>query len=253
MSNDVYLFLLIGLPLVAFLYASVGHGGASSYIAILTLVGLSTTLVKPVALILNIAVSGIAFVSYIQQSKFNKRLFLGLILFSVPASFLGGKIEVNELIFRKTLGILLLLPVARLFKLLPMDDIENPSTFYPWYWVALIGGSIGFVSGLIGIGGGIILSPVLLLMGWANFKETATISSLFIVVNSIAGLIAAHFAGKAGIPWDLVLGKQFIILIPLTLLAGIFGAYLGAHKFQTKTLRIILASVLLFASIKLLF
>ena len=189
--NTLIYLLFIAMPIVAFLYASVGHGGASSYIALLTLFGFLPEQVRPTALVLNCIVSGIAFFHFRKSCVFLWPLFLSLAAFSIPASYLGGTINIDAALYKKIVAIVLLFPIFRLLKIVPSQLSFNVERTF---WMApVIGLCIGFISGLIGIGGGIILSPLLLLLGWTNFKQTAAISSLFIFVNSVAGLFGAKF------------------------------------------------------------
>jgi len=242
MSENALILLIIFMPIVAFLYASVGHGGASSYITLLTLAGIASAQVKPTALILNIAVSAIAFAFYYKSSNFNWKLFIMLSVFSIPASYFGGTIIVNESIYRQILGVLLLFPIVRFLNLIPISQKAKVKQFI---WLPpILGLSIGLISGMIGIGGGIILSPILLLLGWANLKETSALSALFIFVNSCAGLVAkpTHFS----------ISNEVYLLMFLALLGGILGAYLGAKKFDNKVLKVLLTIVLVVASLKLI-
>src|SRR5688572_21576280 len=183
-GTDILFYVL--LPLVAFLYASVGHGGASGYLALMAIFAFVPDFMRPAALLLNVAVSLIAFIQYYRQGHFDWRLFWPFAIASIPAAFLGGLIDVEEDVYKKVLGVLLILSVIRLldFRIRPQKEKA-----YPPVVVALgIGAAIGFLSGLIGIGGGIILSPIILLLHWADMKKTAAVSALFIFVNSIAGL-----------------------------------------------------------------
>lgn len=235
------LFLL--LPIIAFLYASVGHGGASSYLMMMTLFGFPTAEIRPTALILNIVVSGLAFMAFQKSAPLNKRLFLPLILFSVPAAWVGGMIEMDPIWFRRILGLLLLLPVLRFLHILPQK-----TTFLvkrQWWMVPLAGLGIGALSGLIGIGGGILLSPLLLLTGWVKIKETATLSALFIFFNSIAGLLG-------NMQQEFHVTPDLWLLLPLAIVGGLAGAWFGALRVQPKTLQYLLSTVLLFAAVKLL-
>jgi len=242
MSENALLLLIVFMPIVAFLYASVGHGGASSYITLLTLAGIASAQVKPTALILNMAVSAVAFAFYYRSANFNWKLFIMLSVFSIPASYFGGHIAVNESLYRQILGVLLLFPIARFLNLLPISDTMKVKQFV--WLIPILGLSIGLISGMIGIGGGIILSPILLLFGWANLKETSALSALFIFVNSCAGLIAK--------PTHFTIGNEVYLLMFLALLGGILGAYLGAKKFENKLLKILLTIVLIVASLKLI-
>jgi uncharacterized membrane protein YfcA len=239
--NDFTIVLIIVLPVVAFLYASVGHGGASSYLVLLTLAGFAHPEIRSSALILNILVSGIAFLIYRRTCEFPAKLFTSLILFSIPAAFLGGMMTIDENLYRKILGVVLLFPILRLLNVFPVN--ENSVAARAWWMTPVIGLSIGFVSGLIGIGGGIILSPLLLMLGWTTIRVTSAVSALFILMNSISGLVSsgALFGG---------MGNEFFILIPLALAGGFAGAYYGANRFKVHVLKYLLATVLLIAATK---
>ena len=229
------------MPIIAFLYASVGHGGASSYLVLLALYGFAPVEIRPISLLLNIAVSAISFMSFRKLGNFPKELFISLIVFSIPASFAGSMFLLDVKIYQKVLGILLLFPVLRLLNVFPVNDskiIERK------FWMApALGLSIGFVSGLIGIGGGIILSPVLLILGWTDLKQTAAVSALFIFLNSIAGIAGSSLAG-------FTLPANFEWMLSVILLAGVAGGYFGANKFNASAMKITLATVLAIASAK---
>ncbi len=243
MGENTFWILLVLMPLFAFLYASVGHGGASSYLMLLSLLHFAPEQIRPTALILNIFVSGIAFLSFRRVCKFPIQLFLFLIIFSVPAAYWGGSIVINTNSYKFILGLLLLFPALRLFNFFPLSEKEVIRK--RWWIIGALGLSIGFVSGLIGIGGGIILSPILLLLGWASVKETSAVSALFIFLNSVSGLVAS-----TKLQFDFQ--PMFYVLMPVTILGGIAGAYLGANRFNIKALKYLLATVLLIASFKFL-
>ncbi len=234
--------LLLLLPIVAFLYASVGHGGASGYLALMSLFTLPISFMKPTALILNILVSGISFYFYYKDKNFKWELFYPFAIVSIPLSFLGGFLTVDAKIYKIILGTLLLFAVLRLLGFFGKEKVELKDINIKY--ALLIGGIIGFLSGLIGVGGGIILSPVLLLLGWANLKQTAAVSALFIFMNSISGILG--FLSKGGeIP------SSSISLIGFVFIGGLFGAYYGSKKFNNIALRNVLAVVLGIAIIKL--
>ena len=236
------LFLLL-LFVVAFLYAAVGHGGASGYLALMAIFGMAPEFMKPTALLLNLFVSVSSFFLFYKEGHFKWKIFLPFALASIPFSFLGGMIALDASVYKKILGVLLLIPIARLlvFPNKNYDDLKQ-STFF---LSLLIGAFIGFLSGLIGIGGGIILSPVLLLLAWTDQKQTAAISALFIFVNSMSGL-----AGQ------LTKGIEFqsgmVAFVGVAFTGGSLGAWFGARKFNQNILKYLLAIVLLMASIKLL-
>ncbi|MFM2146674.1 MAG: hypothetical protein RL732_1510 [Bacteroidota bacterium] len=240
--DSSYLFYLL-LLVVAFLYASVGHGGASGYLAIMALFGMAPDIMKPTALLLNLFVSLTAFIFYYRQGYFNWKLFIPLAVASVPMAFIGGMIHLDAVLYRKVLGFLLLIPVAR-FLFYPNAKEIRPVQNY-WAGAIFMGAAIGFLSGLIGIGGGILLSPLLLLLSWSDQKQTAAISSLFIFVNSLSG-----FGGQ--LSQGLVLESQMITYVAFAFTGGLVGAWFGALHFRQEVLKYILGVVLLVASLKLL-
>lgn len=243
MIENGSILLLFLMPLAAFLYSSVGHGGASSYIVLLTLFGFAPAEIRPAALLLNIGVSSISFFSFFRKCNFPYKLFITLIVFSMPAAYIGGTFTLDVKIYQKVLGILLLLPIARLFNLIKVR--EGRSVNKSLILIALLSFLIGFASGIIGIGGGILLSPILILFGWADLKQTAAISGLFIFLNSIAGLFGSGITDFSWLP-------HFEMIIPLTLSGGVLGGYLGANKYSPPVMKYALAIVLTVASVKFL-
>ena len=232
------------LFVVAFLYASVGHGGASGYLALMALFSVAPAVMKPTALLLNLFVSLIAFLQFYRGNFFRWRIFWPFALASIPLAYVGGLILVDANIYKKVLGLLLLLPVIR-FLFFSQTKVEEKKQSNIGLSLFL-GATIGFLSGLIGIGGGILLSPMLLLLKWTDQKETAAISAIFIFVNSLSGL-----AGQ------LTKGIQFTSdmysYVIVAFIGGLCGAYFGALKFRQPILKNVLATVLLLAAYKLLF
>jgi uncharacterized membrane protein YfcA len=240
---DVQVIFIVLLFAVAFLYASVGHGGASGYLALMALFGMAPSFMKPTALLLNLFVSLSAFILFYRGGHFKWKLFLPFALASIPMSFVGGIISLDADVYKKLLGLLLLIPVARMF-FLP-NTVEAELKKENTGLSLIIGGSIGFLSGLIGIGGGIILSPILLMMRWTNQKQTAAISALFIFVNSLSGLAGQLSNG-------LTLQSGMMSYVAVAFCGGTIGGWLGAGKFNQQILKYLLAIVLLVASLKLL-
>lgn len=235
-----FLFILF---IVALLYASVGHGGASGYLALMAIYGFAPDVMKPTALILNLFVSLTSFILFYKGGHFKWKLFLPFALASIPLSFLGGTIALDAHIYKKVLGVLLLFPVMRFF-IYPNTadkDLKNAN----WAISLLVGGIIGFLSGLIGIGGGILLSPILLLLSWTNQKQTAAISALFIFVNSLSGLAGQLSKG-------ITIQPQMISFIAIAFIGGLLGAWMGSLKLNQQILKYTLALVLLMASVKLI-
>jgi len=229
---------------VAFLYASVGHGGASGYLALMALYGVAPEEMKPTALMLNLFVSLTSFIQYYRGGYFFKKLFIPIAAASIPMAFIGGMITVEENIYKRVLGVLLLFPVIRFFFFKNVEDKDlKPSNLT----IAIVTGAVvGLLSGMIGIGGGILLSPILLLLQWTNQKQTAAISAAFIFVNSVAGLGGMLTQGIS-------FTGDMIAYIVVAFIGGLLGAYFGAKKFNQNVLKYVLATVLLLASYKLLF
>jgi len=232
---------------VALLYASVGHGGASGYLALLSLapVALNPDQMATTALTLNLVVAGMGWLAFSRAGHFVGRLAWPLIAASIPAAFLGGATPVVVRVYALLLAVALLLAAPRLL-LTPQQPLHGGSVRPPAAVVAVpVGAGIGWLSGVVGIGGGIFLSPLLLLLGWATIAQTAAVSAGFIVVNSAAGL-AGRFARGAvdyGMLWPLLLAA---------FAGGWLGSRLGANHFSGTLLKRLLAIVLLLASGKLL-
>jgi uncharacterized membrane protein YfcA len=241
--QNIELFLLL-LPVVAFMYASVGHGGASGYLALMAVWGFQASMMKPTALILNMFVSGIAFIHFYRNGYFKFNLFLPFIITSIPAAFFGGMIQIDTSLYKKILGILLLFAIARM--LFIKDNDKKSIRPVHFHQAAIAGFIIGLFSGLIGIGGGIILSPLILLLKWGTMKEAAAVSALFIWLNSAAG-IAGQFTQGVNIE------NEAFLLVGLTVIGGFIGGYFGSKKMNFQLLKSMLAAVLVIASVKLIF
>lgn len=263
--------------LVAFLYSAVGHGGASGYLALLSLHEIAPECMKPIALVLNLLVSGIAFIQFYRQGHFLWRLFLPIALFSVPMAYWGGLTPLKDLWYQRGLGIFLLVSVVMMLWASDSgasDAVDSVNNGRGWWnketgVAAFMGAIIGYVSGLLGIGGGILLSPVLLMIRWTQQKQTAAISSAFIFVNSASGLLGfvqqhtpwVITAQKTGdlmglgmavdAGWYIVAMILCYLILPV-LLGGLMGSWYGAKKFNQTVMKYILCAVLLIAAIKLL-
>ncbi|MCX6185522.1 MAG: sulfite exporter TauE/SafE family protein [Bacteroidetes bacterium] len=242
MINEI-LFLII-ITIVAFLYASVGHGGASGYLALMVIFGTSPLIMKPSALLLNIFVSAISFYMFYKRGHFKYKLLIPFIISSIPLSFLGSKIHIDGHVYKVILAICLFIAIIRLVGFTGKKNNSETKSINVMAAV-LIGGMIGFISGMIGIGGGILLSPVLLLLNWAKMKETAAISAAFIFLNSIAGLFGAFSSSIQNI------NSQIYIWAIAGMLGGTLGAYYGSKYFNNTVLKYVLSIVLIFACIKL--
>jgi len=243
MSEGLILFYFL-LFFVALLYASVGHGGASGYLALMALFSITPEVMKPTALMLNLFVSLTAFIQFYRGKHFRWKVFWPFALASIPLAFVGGSTPVDGSIYKKILGILLLIPVIRFLFFSNIKVTDTKRRNIPLS--LLIGAIIGLLSGLIGIGGGIILSPILLLLRWTDQKQTAAISALFIFVNSLSGL-----AGQLQKGIHFSAGMYTYVAIAFA--GGLCGAYLGALRFPQNILKYVLGLVLAVASYKLLF
>lgn len=243
MAPDMLILLTVSIFVVAILYGSVGHGGASGYIALMALFGLAPNLLKPTALSLNIVVSAIVAWLFIRSGHFSWRLFWPFALTSIPASFIGGYLTLPATIYRPLLGVALLFAALRLF--LRLDDESAPVKSLPLPLALLIGAFFGLLSGLTGIGGGIFLSPLLLLCGWGKAREVSSVAALFILVNSSAGLLG-HLGYLAVIPGFTPL------LAAAAFSGGLIGATFGCKLLPTRILIQALTLVLLLAGSKLI-
>ena len=241
--ESLILFYIL-LFFVAFLYSSVGHGGASGYLALMALFSIAPEVMKPTALLLNLFVSLTSFAQFYRGKHFKWKIFVPFAVTSVPMAYVGGLIAVDDNIYKKVLGLLLIIPIIRFlfFANIKVEELKRSNIFLS----LLIGAAIGFLSGLIGIGGGIILSPVLLLLKWANMKQTAAISALFIFVNSLSGLAGQLRKG-------ITFSSDMYAYVAIAFVGGICGAYFGSLKFKSNILKYMLAVVLIVAAYKLLF
>jgi uncharacterized membrane protein YfcA len=245
-AQPEYLALLLALVFfVALTYASVGHGGASGYLAVLSFFGMAPAAMAPSALCLNLLVAGASFVTYWRAGHFAFRLLWPFLLTSVPLAFLGGLTQVSARTYLVVLAVVLLFAAFRLLAASPAAG-EESYIEPPRLAVALpVGAGIGFVSGLIGVGGGIFLSPLIILRRWADAKRTAAVSAAFIWINSAFGLYG-HLLRKT-VDWS-----ALVWLVGAAFAGGLAGSYLGARRFRGLWLRRILAVVLVLAALKLL-
>lgn len=236
------IIIISALFFVAILYSSVGHGGASGYLAVMALAAISPGLTRPTALVLNVFVASIAAVQFFRRGHFSWRIFLSFAAASIPAAYLGGSVELPIGVYKITLGVVLIFAAFRLaIKLKADENVVPPRLVY----CLGIGAFIGLLSGLVGVGGGIFLTPILLIMHWAEARTAAGVSAAFILVNSIAGL-----AGQYSNVIQLPVSVSFWILAAV--LGGIIGSSLGSKRFDSLTLRRVLAVVLLIAGVKLI-
>jgi len=222
---------------VALLYSSVGHAGASGYLAVMALAGLAPAVIKPTALVLNVLVASIGTWQFWRAGHFSWRLFWPFAVLAVPCAFVGGRLNLPAEAFRLLVGVVLLVSAARFFA----QPAEPETTRAPSRAAALgVGAGLGLLAGLTGTGGGIFLTPLLLLMRWARTKEAAAVSALFILVNSTAGLLG-NLSATRSVP---------ALAAPLAFAAvagGVVGSYCGSRRLPVAAVRRLLAAVLLVA------
>ena len=243
MTPEQLVLVYAGLLAVSFLYSSIGHASASGYIAVMTLAGLSTTFIKPTALVLNIFVACLSTWQFYRAGHFRWRLFWPFALLSIPCAFLGGYLNLPVHIFKILVGIILWFSAVRfLIKQRPESEPKEPKL-----GVSLsVGGGLGFLSGITGTGGGIFLTPLLIFMKWTRTKTASATSALFILVNSISGL-AGNMSGTRSVP------TMVAPLVVTVVIGGATGSYLGSRKFSPEMVKKFLACVLLIAGFKLIF
>ena len=235
--------LTLAILVVAFLYSSVGHAGASGYIAVMTLFGLAPNVVKPAALVLNILVASIGAWQFWRAGHFSWRLFWPFAVLAIPMAFVGGYTNLPAHTFKVLVGIVLLAS-ALLFLFRPSNDTVGRE---PNRTVAIFSGSgLGLLAGLTGTGGGIFLTPLLLLMRWARTKTVAATSALFILVNSVSGL-AGNISSTKNLP------PFAFILVGAAFAGGAAGSYFGSWRFDHIVIKRLLAVVLAIAGLKLIF
>ncbi len=230
------------IVLAAALYSSVGHGGASGYLAVMALFGMAPAFMKPAALSMNIAVAGYVFFRLWRAGHFDWRLFAPFAIASIPFAVLGGAWTLHDSWYRWLVGAALLLAAARLFT----ESRDTEPRARPHTALAmLIGSLLGLLSGLTGVGGGIFLSPVLLLLGWTTMRQNAAMAAAFIFVNSIAAL-TGHVAVGGAWPVDIA------YLVMAAMAGGLIGAELAVRRLAPVTLKKLLGVVLVIAGLKMI-
>jgi uncharacterized membrane protein YfcA len=244
MSVSETLVIAILFLVAAALYASVGHAGASAYLAVMGLFNFTPTVMKPTALALNILVAAVATVKFYRAGLFSWSLFWPFAVASVPAAFIGGAMMLPARWYELVVGVVLLYAAAWMFRSArrPLTSETHP----PQLWAAIIAGlAIGFLSGLTGVGGGIFLSPLLLYLGWAETRRTSGVAAPFILVNSVAGLLG-HFSSVSQLPANIPIWGTAAVL------GGLIGASYGSKRAPAPVLRQLLSLVLIVAGVKLI-
>ena len=235
--------------LVAFVYSSVGHGGASGYLALLSFYALPHPFMAASALCLNLLVSGLSFYNYKKAGHFSWALTRPFLLLSIPAAFLGGLLKIPKVYYALLLSAVLIFAAGRLIFDAWLEkkegDVLRPVSF-KLSWI--LGGLIGLISGIVGVGGGIFLSPLMLFFQWATPRQTAATSAAFIFANSFAGLLGRTFQNS----FEIQITVPALALVSSAFLGGLLGSRLGANHFTNPLLKQILSIVLLIAAFKLL-
>jgi uncharacterized membrane protein YfcA len=242
----VVALLAAGMLVAAFGYAAVGDGGASAYIAAMALAGVAPAEMRPIALLLNIVVASLGTWKFRRAGYFRWRLFWPFAVVSIPMAYLGGAITLPGQAYKVLVGVVLLYAAAQLWRSgrrgEEMREVREP----PLAWAMAIGAAMGLLAGLTGVGGGIFLSPLLLMLGWAGTKQTSAVAAPFILVNSLAGLAAVFVAKGAALP------PYVWALAPAVLAGGWLGAEYGSRRFANPLVRRVLAVVLALAGAKMI-
>jgi hypothetical protein len=241
----VVALLAAGMLFAAFGYASVGHGGASAYLAAMALAGVAPPEMRPIALLLNILVSCLATYKFYRAGHFRWRLFWPFAVVSIPLAYVGGAITLPGQAYKILVGVVLLYAAWQLWRSGRAGEEMRPVREPPLRWAMAIGAAMGLLAGLTGVGGGIFLSPLLLMLGWAGTKQTSAVAAPFILVNSIAGLAAVMIAKSAALP------AYVWILAPAVIVGGWLGAEYGSRRFANPVVRRVLAVVLALAGAKM--
>jgi uncharacterized protein len=242
--DDILVALLAaGMLFAAFGYASVGHGGASAYLAAMALAGVAPQEMRPIALLLNVLVSSLASYKFYRAGHFRWRLFWPFAVVSIPLAYLGGTITLPGQAYKMLVGVVLLYAAWQLWRSARAGDELRAVREPPLHLAMAIGAAMGLLAGLTGVGGGIFLSPLLLMLGWAGTKQTSAVAAPFILVNSVAGLAAV--AKSAALP------AYVWVLAPAVIIGGWLGAEYGSRRFANPVVRRVLAAVLALAGAKM--
>jgi uncharacterized protein len=229
---------------IAFLYASVGHGGATGYLALAAVLGLAPGMARPGALWMNCFVAGIAFFKFRQAGCFDARVFFPLAITSTPCAWLGSGLQLDAQVYAYLLAAVL--GTAGLLLLLGRrpDDADTIPRPPSWLVALPVGAGLGFLAGLTGVGGGVFLTPLLILLSWTPAKVAGGVSALFILVNSVSGLLGL---GSSSLAWHPV----YFLVVVLGVIGAILGSHLGVNHLRLPGFRLILALVLWVAALKL--
>lgn len=242
-ATEYSYWLLAAIALMAVLYSSVGHGGASGYLAAMALWGLAPEEMRPAALAMNIIVTSWLLYRFQPYKLMPYKLFWPLVIVSTPAAFIGGLWKINALSYHLLVGVLMALAALRmLVSAKPVEQVDMPA-----HWLLItVGFFLGLSAGLTGIGGGVFLSPLLLIFGWCTVRQSTAVAAGFILLNSIGGLSGYMLSGQ---PWPL--GTGWLMLVAF--FGCLLGAEIASHRATPITLRKLLAAVLMIAAGKMIF
>jgi uncharacterized protein len=236
--------LALCMALGAALFTSVGHGGASVYIALMALFSVATPVIRPTALVLNILVTSFSSWRYFHAGLFRWRTLWPVLVGAIPMAFLGGSIQLPGHFYKPLVGVVLLIAAARLIMPQELKSTLSPKDI-PIGWGVACGVAIGFLAGLTGTGGGIFLSPILLFMGWSETRTASGVTSVFILCNSLAGLLG-NYASVQAVPPQ-------VLLFAVAVMAGaLVGTRLGISTLAKRGILRALAVVLIIAGFKLI-
>lgn len=246
MTTEIFILTFFLLLIISTLYSSVGHAGASGYLAVMALLSFAPETIKPTSLVLNIIVATIASIKFIRADCFDRKIFIAFIVTSIPLAFLGGYITISPKYFKLIAGIFLIISALLIvIKTYIKPTLTEPKPMHIEYGL-IIGSIIGLVSGLVGVGGGIFLSPIIIMANWTTVRNASGIAALFILCNSLAGL-AGHLTALNKLDHNIF---YWVIAV---VIGGLVGSYLGTMKFNNKVIITCLFLVLLTAGLKFVF
>lgn len=233
--------LFVFVPMIAFLYASVGFGGATGYLAVMSIFGVEPRVMTSTALMLNVIVAGISFTNHYRAGHLRPALLLPFIITSIPAAFIGGSFKLSDRTYLIILYAVLTFVAIRLLFFSRKQDDDLPLRHAPLLPALGIGALIGLLSGMVGIGGGIFLSPIILYARWGNSRQAATVAAAFVVLNSVSGLVGRFLGGT------IHLDTFSTALLPFAVVGALAGSWFGAQRFTNLGLRRLLGAVMSFA------